>query len=298
MRSTRRHDRSRRTAAFLLPMLAGLALVLPACGADAENTVVFGATTSVSDSGLLDELISAFEDQSDATVTPAVSYRVTPVIGGSGQIIEQARRGELDVIMTHSPADEAEFVADGEGLEPRKVMENYFIIAGPPDDPAGVAGTSTPGEAFRAIARAEAPFLSRGDNSGTHRRELTIWRSLGIEASEHGWYQESAVSQGQNLLVASDKRAYTLVDSSTFITLQHRANLSAFVTDTETPNVYTVTLVNPANHGRINEKAARAFAAFLISPRGQQVIREFGLEEFGQALFVPLAGSSSTAETP
>jgi tungstate transport system substrate-binding protein len=279
-------------------MLAVLTLVLPACGADAENTVVVGATTSVSDSGLLDELISAFEDQSDATVTPAVSYKVTPVIGGSGQIIEQARRGELDVIVTHSPADESKFVADGEGLEPHKVMENYFIVAGPPDDPAGVAGASTPGEAFRTIARAEAPFLSRGDNSGTHRRELAIWRSLGIEASEHRWYQESAVSQGQNLLVASDKGAYTLVDSSTFITLQHRVNLSAFVTDTETPNVYTVTLVNPANHSRVNQEAARAFAEFLTSPRGQRIIREFGQEEFGRALFVPLAGPSSTAETP
>lgn len=279
-------------------MLAAVALVLPACGADAENTVVLGATTSVSDSGLLDELISAFEDQSDATVTAPVSYRVTPVVGGSGQIIEQARRGELDLIMTHSPADEAMFVADAEGLEPRKVMENYFIVAGPPDDPAGVAGTSTLGEAFRAIARAEAPFLSRGDNSGTHKRELSIWQSLGIEASEHGWYQESAVSQGQNLLVASDKGAYTLVDSSTFITLRDRVDLSAFVTDTETPNVYTVTLVNPANHGRVNEEAARAFAEFLTGARGQQIIAEFGQDEFGQALFVPLATSPSTAETP
>src|SRR3990172_1829641 len=183
-------------------------LLLVGCGASPEGALVLGATTSVSDTGLLDELVSAFEGES--------GYHVTPVIGGSGQIIEQARRGELDVIMTHSPADEAKFVADGEGLEPHKVMENYFIVAGPPDDPAGVAGASTPGEAFRAIARAEAPFLSRGDNSGTHRRELSIWKSLGIEPSKHGWYQESAVSQGQNLLVASDKGAYTLVDSSTF----------------------------------------------------------------------------------
>ncbi len=298
MRGTRRSRGSRRAAALLVPMLAVLALLLPACGADAENTVILGATTSVSDSGLLDELVSAFEDQSDATVTPAVSYKVTPVIGGSGQIIEQARRGELDVILTHSPTDEAKFVADGEGLEPRKVMENYFIVAGPPGDPAGVAGTSIPGEAFRAIARAEASFISRGDNSGTHRRELAIWTSLGIEPSKHGWYQESAVSQGQNVLVASDKGAYTLVDSSTFITLRDRVDLDAFVTDRETPNVYTVTLVNPAKYGRVNAEAARAFATFLTSPWGQHIIREFGRAEFGQALFVPAAGSSSTAETP
>ena len=265
-------------------------LLLVGCGASTEDTLVLGATTSVSDTGLLDELVSAFEDES--------GYHVTPVVGGSGQIIEQARRGELDVIMTHSPTDEAEFVTDGEGLEPRKVMENYFVLAGPPDDPAGVAGTSTMGEAFRAIADADAPFISRGDNSGTHKREMTIWMSLGIEASKHAWYQESAVSQGQNVLVASDKSAYTLVDSSTFITLENRVNLSAFVTDTVTPNVYTVTLVNPANHGRVNEEAARAFATFLTGPAAQELIAQFGRDEFGEALFVPAAGDSRTAVTP
>ena len=271
-------------------LMAAVLLLLPGCGASAENTLVLGATTSVSDTGLLDELVSAFEEES--------GYHVTPVVGGSGQIIEQARRGELDVILTHSPTDEAKFIADGEGLQPEKVMENYFIVAGPPDDPAGVAATSTPGEAFRAIADAGATFISRGDSSGTHKRELTIWMALGIEASKHPWYQESAVGQGQNVLVASDKDAYTLVDSSTFITLRDRVHLNAFVTDTVTPNVYTVMLVNPANHARVNEEAARAFAAYLTGRDAQKLISEFGREEFGEALFVPLAGDSRAAVTP
>lgn len=271
-------------------LVALAALLLTGCGAVAENTLVLGATTSVSDTGLLDELVSAFEEQS--------GYHVTPVVGGSGQIIEQARRGELDVIVTHSPTDEANFVADGEGLEPRRVMENYFIVAGPPDDPAGVAATSTPGEAFRSIADADASFISRGDSSGTHKRELLIWLSLGVEPDKHPWYQESAVGQGQNVLVASDKGAYTLVDSSTFISLRDRVRLSAFVTDTVTPNVYTVTLVNPEKHGRVNVAAARAFAAFLTGPDAQSLISEFGRAEFGEALFVPLAGDSRAAVTP
>lgn len=261
--------------------------MLSGCGSSSANTLILGATTSVSDTGLLDELVSAFEEAGD--------YSVTPVIGGSGQIIEQARRGELDVIVTHSPADEASFIADGEGMEPRHVMENYFLVAGPPDDPAGVGGASTLGEAFQAIATAGAPFISRGDNSGTHKRELSIWQSLGIAASEQDWYHEYGLGQAQSLLVASDERAYTLVDSSTFITLEERVDLDAFVRDTEMPNVYTVTLVNAVKHSQVNAVASRAFAEFLTGPGAQQIIAEFGREEFGQALFVPLARSSAGA---
>lgn len=268
----------------------GAALLLSACGNGGENTLVLGATSSVQDTGLLDEIVSAFEAQT--------GYHVTPVVGGSGDILERARRGELDVVLTHSPTDEAAFVAEGYGLEPRKVMENYFMVAGPPDDPAGVGQTSTVEDSFRAIADAEALFISRGDNSGTHRRELSIWASLGIDPTDGDWYQESAVSQGQNVLVASDKGAYSLVDSSTLATLRDRLALTAFVTDTAEPNVYSVILVNPDNHSRVNEAAARAFADFLTGTQAQHLIAEFGRAEFGDALFVPLAGDSSAAVTP
>lgn len=279
-----------RPLAIAAVMGLGAILLLSACGNGGENTVVLGATTSVQDTGLLDELVSAFEEQG--------GYHVTPVVGGSGDILERARRGELDVVLTHSPAEEADFVAKGYGLEPRKVMENYFVVAGPPDDPAGVGQTSTVEDAFEAIAEAGAPFISRGDNSGTHRRELSVWAMLGIDPTSRDWYQESAVSQGQNLLVASDKGAYTLVDSSTMAALGDRVALKAFVTDTEAPNVYTVTLVNPANHSRVNENAARAFADFLTGTVAQRLIAEFGRAEFGRALFVPLAGDSRAAVTP
>ena len=268
----------------------GVLVLLSGCSAGAENTVILGATTSVSDTGLLDEIVAAFEEQS--------GYHVKPVVGGSGDILERARRGELDVVITHSPADEADFVAEGFGLEPKQVMENYFIVAGPPDDPAGVAAASTVEDAFRAIADEGAPFISRGDKSGTNKRELAVWEALDIDPTGRDWYQESAVSQGQNALVASDKGAYTLVDSSTMAALQDRVNLKAFVTDTENPNVYTVMLVNPANHRRVNEEAARAFATFLTGAGAQRLISEFGRDEFGEALFVPLAGDPAAAVTP
>ncbi len=260
-------------------------VLVSGCGGDAENTVILGATTSVADPGLLDELVSAFEKES--------GYHVTPIVGGSGQIIEQARRGELDVIMTHSPSDEMKFVDDGEGLEPKKVMENFFLVAGPPDDPAGVAKTTTVADAFNAIAAAEAPFISRGDGSGTHKRELATWEGLGIDPRGRDWYQESAVGQGQNALVASEKGGYTLVDSSTFISLRNKVGLRALLTDEDKPNVYTVMLVNPEKHDRVNIEAARAWANFVTSATGQAVIAEFGKREYGEALFVPLANSVS-----
>lgn len=268
----------------------GAMLLLSGCGNGGENTLVLGATTSVQDTGLLDEIVSAFEAQG--------GYHVTPVVGGSGQILEQAKRGELDVVLTHSPADEAAFVAGGFGLEPRKVMENYFIVAGPPEDPAGVRRTSTVEVAFRAIADTGAPFISRGDASGTHKRELSVWATLGIDPAGRDWYHEYGVGQAQNLLAASDKGAYTLVDSSTMATLRDRVALSAFVTNTEEPNVYTVILVNPDNHSRVNEAAARAFADFLTGTEAQRLIAEFGREEFGDSLFAPLAGDSRAAVTP
>ncbi|HSP56259.1 MAG TPA: substrate-binding domain-containing protein [Dehalococcoidia bacterium] len=259
----------------------GVILLLSGCGAGAENTVLLGATTSVSDPGLLDELVKVFEQEN--------GYHVTPVIGGSGDILARARRGELDVIMTHSPSDEKAFLDDGQGIEPKGVMENFFVVAGPADDPAGVASTSTLGDAFRVIAAAKAPFISRGDASGTNKRELATWASLGIDPKGQPWYQESAVGQGQNVMVASDKGGYTLVDSSTFVSMQANVQLRPLCTDEDQPNIYTVMVVNPDKHGNVNVNAARAWANFVTGASGQAVIASFGKEKYGEALFVPLA---------
>ncbi len=268
---------------LILALAAALvwgALASACTGGDKE--VILGTTTTVQDPGLLDALVKAFEESTD--------YHLKPVVGGSGQTLETARRGEFDVIMTHSPKDEEQFVAAGEGLEPQKVMQNYFLVAGPKDDPAGVKGSSSLGEAFRRIAFTGEKFISRGDNSGTHVRELSVWKDLGIDPKGQSWYQESAVGQGQNILVASDKGAYTLADSATFISFRDRVSLVDFVTDRDSPNIYTVMLINPQKHSNVNAGGARAFRDWIIGSDGQRLIGEFGREQYGQSLFVPVAG--------
>lgn len=265
---------------FLVACGLTVALLSGACGGG-RNSLILGATTTVQDPGLLDVIVKAFEEKT--------GYDVTVAVGGSGQILEQARRGELDVIMTHSPVDEQKFMADGEGLDPRKVMENYFLVAGPPADPAGVEGAPSLEEAFRRIAAARAPFISRGDGSGTHKRELATWSDLGLDPKGQSWYTESAVGQGQNVLVAAEKRAYTLADSGTFISFRERTGLAGFVTDYEHPNVYTVTIVDPAKHPSVNVEGAREFAAFVTGADAQQLIDDFGREKYGESLYVPIA---------
>jgi tungstate transport system substrate-binding protein len=265
---------------FLLCILfASLAVTLSACGG--SGSLVLGATTSVQDSGLLDALVRSFHEKT--------GYEVKPIVGGSGQVLELARKGEVDVILTHAPEDEARLVAEGAGVDRRPVMQNRFLIAGPPADPAGVAGAGTLGEAFRRIAAKKQTFISRGDNSGTHQRELAVWKDIGVDPHGQAWYQESAVGQGQNLLVASDKGAYALVDRSTFVTFKKRVDLSVYVTDSQQPNVYSVIRVNPEKHSNVNSEAATAFSDFITSAEAQRLIGSFGVDEYGEALFQPIA---------
>jgi len=262
------------TLCSILLLVAASPLLAP-CGGDGESDILLGATTSVQDSGLLDELVREFEGVTD--------YNVKPVVGGSGQTLEMARQGEFDVIMTHSPADEDKFIADGEGLDVRSVMRNFFLIAGPEDDAAAVAGAASMSEAFERIAAGHT-FISRGDNSGTHRREQSIWEELGIQPDGEPWYQVSSTGQGQNLLVAADKSGYTLVDSSTFTAFRKRTDLAALFTDREEPNVYSVIRINPQKHD-VNAAGAIAFSEFITSQAGQCLIDRFGVAEYGEALF-------------
>jgi len=266
--------------ASLAVLLTSLALLASSCGGD-DNELILGATTSIQDTGLLDEIVRAFEGVTD--------YHVKPSVGGSGEVLAQARRGELDIIMTHSPADEDKFIADGEGLDKRPIMRNFFLIAGPEADPAEVRDAGSMSEAFKRIAGTQSAFISRGDQSGTNIRELSIWDQLGIAPEGQPWYQESSTGQGQNLVVASDKDAYTLVDSSTFTVFEKRVGLRALLTDTEKPNVYSVIRVASDKHQNVNATGAIAFAEFSTSPAGQCVIGDFGMEEYGKSLFEPAA---------
>ena len=273
------------------PLLALTVFVAAACGGEnGDKELILGATTSVQDSGLLDELVRAFEDVSD--------YDVKPIVGGSGQTLETARRGEFDVILTHSPADEDKFLADGEGIDKRIIMRNFFLIAGPEDDLAGVKGAATLSEAFQRIASEEHRFVSRGDNSGTHRREVSIWEEVGVQPVGQSWYEESSTGQGQNLLVAAEKAAYTLADSSTFTVFKERVDLQPLLTDMDKPNVYSVIRISTDKHPDANSAGAIAWVEFLTSAAGQCLIADFGVEEYGESLFEPVLGCSLSARLP
>ncbi|MCH7998730.1 MAG: substrate-binding domain-containing protein [Chloroflexi bacterium] len=269
-----------------LVSLAALAVLsMASCGGD---DLVIGVSTSVRDTGLLDELVDEFKRQ-----RPDQAATVKPVAAGSGQLIELALRGEVDILIIHLPGAEAKLIADGDGIDRRELMHNFFALVGPPDDPARAQSTLTMAEALKRIAATEKTFISRGDNSGTHLREMALWRQAGIDPVGESWYQESGAGQGQSLLVASDKGAYTLVDSGTFVVFQERLELELYVSDEE-PNQYSIIRVNPDKHG-VNEAAALAFAEFLTSPAGQRIIAGFGLEKYGEPLFVP-AGPGSDSE--
>ena len=252
--------------------------LLVACGS--EDELLLGATTSVHDSGLLDELVAAFEDESD--------LNVKPIALGSGQLMAMARRGELDVIMAHSPEDEEALIAEGFAVERIPVMRNHFLVAGPASDPAGVAGARDLGDAFARIADSEAGFVSRGDESGTHRRELAVWSELGVDPAAESSYRVSAVGQGQSLLVANDGADYTLVDSATVIAFAERLQIVEIYRDKVEPNVYSVLRLDADRLPHVKEDAADAWIEFMVSERAQRVILESGREEYGVSLFEPL----------
>jgi tungstate transport system substrate-binding protein len=245
-----------------------------------DTKLILASTTSTQDSGLLDVLIPAFEE--------ATGYEVTLVSGGSGQALENGRRGDVDVLLTHSPDAEQEFVDEGYGIERAPVMHNDFVLVGPRDDPASAGDAGAIDDALRAIAVSESRFISRGDDSGTHVAELRLWSGAGIEPAGNGWYEESGQGQGATLQIASQKGAYALTDRGTFIALRDQLELEIVAEgDERLANYYHVIVVNPMKHADVNVEGARAWAAFVTGAEGQEIIRTFGVEEYGEALFVP-----------
>lgn len=274
-----------RASLTALGVLVAFALLLSACGDDdvePKGDLLLGATTSVQDSGLLDELVEEFEDE--------YGYDVKPIVQGSGQIMQLASRGELDIIITHSPGAEQQLIDDGFGLDRTPVMQNYFAIVGPEDDPARIAffAFSAMPDAFRAIAESQSTFVSRGDGSGTNVRELAIWEDAGIVPEGNSWYRESGTGQGQTLSLANNEGAYTLVDTSTFTTFAEDLDIVELLRDTEEPNIYSVVRLNPLQLSDVNAEAGEAWFAFMTGESGQRVIAEYGREEYGEPLFEPL----------
>ncbi|HEX3466275.1 MAG TPA: substrate-binding domain-containing protein [Candidatus Elarobacter sp.] len=263
---------------------AAAALALTPFPATAEPSVILATTTSTQDTGLLDVLVPAFERASGRTVkTIAV---------GTGAALAMGERGDADVLLVHAPAAEEAYMAKGRGLSRAAVMHNAFIIVGPADDPAHVKGAAGARDAFAAIARARAPFVSRGDDSGTNIKELALWKAAGV-TPDGPWYVKSGSGMADTLRIASQKRAYALSDDGTYLSQRATLGLVPLLEDaSDLRNLYHVIVVKPIA-GRVSNRAgAEAFAAFVTSAEGQRIIAAFGRERFGRALFVPDAGKT------
>lgn len=248
----------------------------------ASRNVILSTTTSTQDSGLLDVLVPLFEKQS--------GYSVKTISVGTGQSLELAAKGDADVALVHAPSLERKYLADGKLHNRRLVMYNDFVIIGPKDDPAKIAKLNSAGAALKAIERASAPFISRGDNSGTHNLEKSLWKAAGIQP-QGSWYIESGQGMGATLGIAQERTAYTVTDRGTYLALQRRVTLPILVEGDRTLlNIYSVLEVNPGNGPRVNAVGGKAFADFMVSDQAQKLIKSFGVEKFGQPLFVPVAG--------
>jgi len=273
----------RRASFFLLQfLLIGLMVVEKATAAESNKNVILSTTTSTQDSGLLDVLVPLFEKQT--------GYSVKTVSVGTGQALAQAAKGDADVVLVHAPSLEKKYVADGKLLNRRLVMYNDFVIIGPKEDPAKIKSAKTALAALKLIEQSKSPFVSRGDNSGTHNLEKTLWKEAGIQP-KGDWYIEAGQGMGATLNIANERNAYTITDRGTLLALRNRVNLPILVEgDKALLNIYSVMEVNPANGPRINVTGGKAFADFMVAPQTQNVIKNFGVEKFGQSLFVPVAG--------
>ena len=260
-------------------------------GQSGECFLRLATTTSTENSGLLKAILPDFEAR--------YRCRVEVIAVGTGQALALGRRGDADVLLVHAKAREAEFVAEGHATARYDVMYNDFVIVGPPDDPAGVKEAQSAAEAFRRIAEAQAPFVSRGDDSGTHIKERAIWAEAGLRpSSDSPWYYSVGKGMGPTLIFANEKGAYTLTDRGTYLSM--RKNLPGLVilfggeTIAQNPdpmlhNPYGVLPVNPEKHPGVNYEMAMKFVEWITSPETQAKIGAFGKEEFGQSLFYPVA---------
>ena len=275
----------RSTRRIVLLALAALAFVWN--GARAESPfIVVASTTSTEQSGLFGHLLPAF------TAKTGIEVRVVAV--GTGQALTIGERGDCDVVFVHDRPSELAFVAAGFGVGRHEVMYNDFVLIGPKSDPAGIAGGKDIVAAFRKIAAAKAPFVSRGDDSGTDKAEKRLWQDAGIDvkAASGGWYRDTGSGMGQTLNTAAGLGAYTLSDRGTWLSFANRADLDIVVQgDKRLFNQYGVMLVNPAKHPTVKQALGQRFIDWLISPAGQGTIAAYKIN--GAQLFFPNAAPGS-----
>ncbi|MDI6873428.1 substrate-binding domain-containing protein [Candidatus Solincola sp.] len=271
---------------FMLALVLALAVTvwITGCGNRAAEEapraeLILATTTSTQDSGLLDAWIPMFEEE--------YPYSVKVIAVGSGKAMEMGRNGECDVMLVHSPGDEEKMVEEGYAVNRRAVMHNDFVIVGPPEDPAGVGSSVKASDAMQKIVKAGAKFVSRGDNSGTHTKELSLWEEAGL-APSGPWYMESGKGMGDTLRIVSQEKAYTLTDRGTFLKLKKDLDLVVLLEgDPLLFNYYHVMEVNPERWPDVNQAGARAFSDFVTGRKAQELLETFGVKEYGEPLFFP-----------
>lgn len=273
------------TLAAMLALAAGLSALSPTDTAAAEKFIIVQSTTSTQNSGLFDFILPKFKEKT------GIEVRVVAV--GTGQAIKNAANGDGDVLLVHAKAAEEKFVAAGEGVKRFDVMYNDFVIVGPEKDPAGVAGMKDVKAALKKIAGAQAPFASRGDDSGTHKKEQSLWKATGVDVAKAsgGWYRETGSGMGATLNTAVGMGAYALTDRATWIAFKNKGSFKIAVEgDKDLFNQYGVILVNPKKHANVKAAEGQAFVDWLIGPEGQAAIAAY--KRNGEQLFFPNGPSS------
>jgi tungstate transport system substrate-binding protein len=265
--------------------IAGTLLATTPAAFAQDKSIVVASTTSTRDSGLFDHILPMFEKKT--------GIKVKVVAQGTGKALDTGRRGDADVLFVHAKAQEEKFVKDGFGVKRYPVMYNDFVIIGPKSDPAGVKGSKDVTAALKKIKAKGAPFISRGDHSGTHSAELRLWKAGGVDiAKEKGpWYREIGQGMGAALNTASASNAYVLSDRATWIAFKNRGDLDIVVEgDPRLFNQYGIMLVNPAKHKHVKKELGQAFIDWVISPEGQKAIADYTRN--GKQLFFPNANQS------
>jgi tungstate transport system substrate-binding protein len=253
--------------------------------------IILATTTSTQDTGLLDTLVPIFEDES--------GYNVKVIAVGTGQALAMGERGDADVLLVHAPSSELPLVESGVAINRQLVMHNDFIVVGPEGDPAGVKGMTSAADALTAIYDAGATFVSRGDDSGTNKKEIQIWQDAGLDPAGQSWYEQSGQGMGATLQIANQKDAYTLTDRGTYLAQSENLDLVVLVEgDPVLFNVYHVMQVNPEKFDLVNGPGGAAFVEFMVSDATQAIIKDFGVDKYGQPLFIPDAGKDEAELTP
>ena len=281
---------------FMVAALIGIAaslLLLAGCGSSdpvKRDELIVATTTSLKDSGLIDDVVLPLF----VKTAPDVTVKVLAV--GSGEAMAMGSSGEADVLFVHSPADEAAFMAAGDGTLRLPVATNHFLVVGPAGDPAGVKRATSAVEAFAGIAARAATFVTRGDESGTNKKELKIWDAAGVSPSGN-WYISTGQGMGETLRITSEKQGYTLTDLATFLSLKDTLDLAPLFTGSQDlVNVYSVIIVNQDKFPTVNAAAAELMAQVLVSPAGQKAISAYGVDKYGRQLFKPFAGALGSEE--